>query len=175
MNMGKKIYERGLEKFPTSRIIGQNLFLIFYFATAFVGMYPLQIYGIPIVSLLFIIYTILMLVFVLRKHLCTHCYYYGKSCHVGWGKLSACLFKQNSGNYELGGKLTNFTWIVVATIIPIIGIGAVVIWKWFSMYYTLLLIVFIIMSGLNFTIQKKSCEKCKMRFICPGSLAKEGK
>jgi hypothetical protein len=173
MNMDKKLYEKGLEKFPTSWIIGQNLFLTFYFAMAFIGMYPLQIYRIPIVSLLFAIYIILMLVFVLRKHLCTNCYYYGKSCHVGWGKLSACLFKQKSGNYELGGKLANVTWILVATILPIIGIGAVVIWKWVSLYYTLLFIVFIVMSGLNFAIQKKSCEKCKMRFICPGSLAKE--
>jgi hypothetical protein len=171
--MDKQLYEKGLEKFSTSWIIGQNLFLIFYFAMAFIGMYPLQICRIPIVSLLFIIYMLLMLVFVLRKHLCTSCYYYGKSCHVGWGKLSARLFKQNSGNYELGVKLANVTWILVATILPIIGIGAVVIWKWFSIYPTLLFIVFIVMSGLNFAIHKKSCEKCKMRFICPGSLAKE--
>jgi hypothetical protein len=93
---------------------------------------------------------------------------------VGWGKLSACLFKQNSGNYGLGGKLANVTWILVATILPIIGIGVVVIWKWFSIHHTLLFIMFVVMSGLNFTIQKKSCEKCKMRFICPGSMAKGG-
>jgi len=42
--MSKKLYEKGLERFPTSWIIGQNLFLIFYFAMAFIGMYPLQIY-----------------------------------------------------------------------------------------------------------------------------------
>jgi hypothetical protein len=172
--MGKKLYGKGLEKFPASWIIGQNLFLIFYLAIASIGMYPLQIYRIPILSLLFIIYMILMLVFILRKHLCTNCFYYGRSCHVGWGRLSALLFKQNSGNYELGGKLANVTWILVATIFPLIGIGVVVIWKWFSIYQASLLIVFIIISGLNFVIQKKSCEKCKMRFICPGSMAKGG-
>jgi hypothetical protein len=80
---------------------------------------------------------------------------------VGWGKLSACLFKQNSGNYELGGKLAIVTWILVATILPIIGIGAVVIWKWFSIYYTLLFIVFIVMSGLNFAIQKNLAKNAK--------------
>ncbi len=35
MNMDKKLYEKGLEKFSASWIIGQNLFLIFYFAMVY--------------------------------------------------------------------------------------------------------------------------------------------
>ena len=115
---------------------------------------------------------IIVLFFVLRKHLCTSCYYYNRVCHVGWGKLSAYMFKRNSGNYRLGGKLAQFTWIVMATMLPIAVTSVVVIWKWFSPFYTLIFAVLVAMSVLNFLIQKKSCQKCKMRLICSASLAK---
>ncbi len=172
MNLKKDIYMDGLEKFSVSWILGQNLFLICYFILGFLGMYPVQVYKIPILSLLLLLWIIVVLVFMLRKHLCTNCYYYNKLCHLGWGKISGHLFAKNSGNYNFGGKLAGITWMFVLTFFPIIGIGFVVIWKWFSFYYTVIFFSFIVMSALNFFIQKKSCEKCKMRFICPGSLAK---
>jgi len=58
MNVSKKLYKKGLEKFLISWIIGQNLFFIFYFTMAFIGMHPLQICRIPIVSLLFVIFSL---------------------------------------------------------------------------------------------------------------------
>jgi len=169
--MEQKLYERGLEKYPLSGAIGQNLFFVIYFAIALIGMYPLQIANIPIVSITYIIFIGIMLIFVLRKHLCTHCFYYGKLCGTGWGKLASCLFKNNSGNYELGGKLAGITWML-AMFFPLIGIIIALILNWFSITITLLLVMFIILSGINFFIHKKSCEKCKMRFICIGSTAR---
>ena len=86
--MENNLYDDGLETFPLLWVIGQNLFLIIYFAVGFIGLYPLQLNNIPILSILFILYFLIVLIFTLRKHLCTHCYYYGKWCHCGWGKLS---------------------------------------------------------------------------------------
>jgi len=169
--MEQKLYEKGLEKYPLSGAIGQNLFFVIYFAIALIGMYPLQIANIPIVSITYIIFIGVMLIFVLRKHLCTHCFYYGKLCGTGWGKLASRLFKNNSGNYELGGKLAGITWML-AMFFPLIGIIIALILNWFSITITLLLVIFIILSGINFFIHKKSCEKCKMRFICIGSTAR---
>jgi len=112
-----------------------------------------------------------MLLFVLRKHLCTHCYYYGKLCSTGWGKLSALMFKKNSGNYQLGVKLAGITWTLVAAI-PIVGIVAILIID-YSPSSLLFLILFILLTLFNFVIHKKSCGRCKMRFICPASMAKD--
>lgn len=167
----QKLYEKGLEKYPLLGAIGQNLFFIIYFAIAFIGMYSLQIANVPIISFIYIIFIGIMLVFVLRKHLCTHCFYYGKICGTGWGKLAACLFKKNSGNYEFGGKLASITWML-AMFLPLIGMTIALILNWFSITVTLLLVAFIILTCVNFLIHKKSCEKCKMRFVCPGSVAK---
>jgi len=81
----QKLYKKGLEKYSLLYAIGQNLFFIIYFVIAFIGMYSLQIADIPIVSIIYIVFIGIMLIFVLRKHLCTHCFYYGKVCGTGWG------------------------------------------------------------------------------------------
>jgi uncharacterized protein YacL len=167
----EKLYEKELEKYPLLGAIGQNLFFVIYFVIAFIGMSFLQIANVPIVSIIFIIFISIMLIFFLRKHLCTHCFYYGKICATGWGKLAASLFKKNSGNYELGRKLASITWML-AMFFPLIGMIIALVLNWFSLTITLLLVAFIILSGINFFIHKKSCEKCKMRFVCPGSLVK---
>jgi len=136
-------------------------------------MLPLRIYGFPIISVLYALFLIIMLLFVLGKHLCTHCYYYGKLCSTGWGKLSALMFGKNSGNYQLGVKLAGVTWILV-TAIPIVGIILALILEYSPSNLTFL-ILFILLTPVNFVSHRKACEKCKMRFICPASMAKVAK
>lgn len=169
--MEQKLYDKGKEEYPLASAIGQNLFFIIYFAIAFIGMFSLQIGNVPIVSIIYIVFIGIMLILVLRKHLCTHCFYYGKVCGTGWGKLAACLFKKNSGNYEFGGKLAGITWML-AMFLPLIGMIIALMLNGFSVTIILLLVIFIILSGANFFVHKKTCEKCKVRFICPGSAAR---
>lgn len=166
----EELYKEGLEKYPFGFIIGQNIFYIVYFGIGFVGLLPLQIHGFPVVSVFYVLFLATMLLLVLRKHLCTHCYYYGKLCSTGWGELSALMFKKGSGNYQLGIKLAGITWIF-ATIIPIVGIiGALVLS--YSFLTLIFLILFLLLTPVNFISHKRACEKCKMRFICPASMVK---
>ncbi len=109
-NEQKDIYEEGFEEYPILTVIGQNLFFVLYFSVGFVILYPFKVLNVPIISLFYVMFLIIMLLFVLRKHLCTNCYYYGKRCSTGWGKLSSLLFKEKSGNYNLGIKLAQITW-----------------------------------------------------------------
>jgi len=173
MNMEEKLYREGLEEYSVGWVIGQNIFFLVYFGIGFIGMLPLKIYGFPIISVLYALFLIIMFLFILRKHLCTHCYYYGKRCSTGWGKLSAFMFKKNSGNYKLGIKLAGITWML-ATLIPVIGILVSLILK-FSIFSLVIFILFILLTPVNFITHKKACEKCKMRFICPASMAKGSK
>jgi hypothetical protein len=170
--MDEKLYKHALEKYPLGYIIGQNIFLLAYFWTGFIGMLPLQIYSFPIVSVFYALFLLIMLFFVLRKHLCTNCYYYGKMCNTGWGKVSALMFKKGSGNYQFGLKLARITWML-ATLIPVIGISAVLTLN-YSFLNLIFLILFILLTPVSFITHKKSCEKCKMRFICRASMAKCG-
>ncbi|OFV68046.1 MAG: conserved hypothetical protein, membrane [Candidatus Syntrophoarchaeum caldarius] len=117
----QKLYENGLENYPKPTVVLTNVLLLLWFGFAAYGMSALRFVGLPIISIIYLLFAFLMLGFVLRKHLCTHCYYYGKFCGTGWGKLSSCLFKEKSGNYELGMKMAGLTWGLL-TIVPIIAI-----------------------------------------------------
>ena len=168
--MARKLYEKGFEEYPLKIVIGQNLFFIIYFGLGTIGMWGLKIMRIPIVSIVYVSFLIIMLIFVLRKHLCTNCYYYGKRCSTGWGKLASIMFKKNSGDYERGVKLAGITWGLVI-IVPVIGTIDILIFN-FERYLLAILILFIILTPLNFIIHKYSCVKCKMRNICSASMAR---
>jgi len=168
----QKLYEKGLENYPKSSVISTNALLAIWFGLAAYGMSALKFTGIPIVSVIYLLFALMMLGFVLRKHLCTHCYYYGKLCGSGWSKLSSCQFKHKSGNYELGVKLAGMTWGLL-TIIPIIAIPiAMFLHKEFLISGGISLSCFIVIMIINQFGRKKGCSQCKMRYICKASVAK---
>ncbi len=114
-----------------------------------------------------------MIFIILRKLLCTNCYYYNKSCHVGWGKFTALLFKKGDiKNFNnIGQTLAPLTYFALI-LIPLILIIILLIQE-FTIYKIILLILLILLflfSGL--ITRKKSCTKCKMRLYCKGCAAK---
>jgi len=166
----KKLFDKGVEGFSLYRVIGQNIFFIVYFTIGAIGLWPIQMYGTPLISIAYILFLIVMILFVLRKHLCTKCYYYGKLCSTGWGKLSAWIFEKNSGNYRFGVKLATVTW-TLAMLIPITGMVLIMVVD-FSYSVMIILAVFIVLTFLNFFTHRDACKKCKMKFICPASISK---
>jgi len=169
----QKLYPGGKEEAKKSYAILENIFIIILIVTGFLGMYPLSIDGFSFLSIFYVLFVAVMLMFVLRKHLCTGCYYYGKWCHCGWGKLSSAMFKKDSGNQELGGTLAGLTWGIIMGL-PIIGMLAVIISGKTPLIDELLfLIPFIILVVINAILHKKDCETCKMQCICPLSAVKK--
>ncbi len=146
------------EKYPFAWIILQNFAIIAMFVIGFIGMLPVKLKHIPVVSISYAMFIIVLIGFVLRKHLCTNCYYYDKLCSTGWGKLSALLFKKISGNYNKGVKLARITWTLIM-LIPVIIMILVKNLK--------LLSLFVFIGFLNLVIHKQACKRCKMKKICP--------
>lgn len=168
------LYQNGIESFSNVRISLENLIIVAQVAFGALVLSHIRFFEWPVLAFAYAGFVILMLGIVLRKHLCTSCYYYGKKCHCGWGKLSAALFKQNSGNYKLGGILANLTWLIIF-LLPIISFGYVLIFNRPGLNNSNYLAIggFIALAAINGVLHKKSCETCKMRFICPGSAAKK--
>ena len=79
-----KINDKGLEIYPISTVIFGNIImlLIMFFGTIAVW-YLLKWW-----ALLYTITFFVMIYFVLRKVVCSNCYYYDGWCALGWGKLS---------------------------------------------------------------------------------------
>lgn len=168
----EKLYEKGLENYPKSTVILTNALLVIWFGLAAYGMSALKFVEIPLISILYLLFALLMLGFILRKHLCTHCHYYDKLCGSGWSKLSSCQFKQKSGNYELGMKLAGMTWGLL-TIIPLIVIPlSIFLHKEFLIPGGISMSCFLVVMVINQFGRKKGCSQCKMRFICKASAAK---
>jgi len=168
----QELYEEGLENYPKATIFLTNVLLLLWFGLAAYGMSALRFDGLPIISILYLLFAVIMLGFVLRKHLCTHCYYYNKLCGTGWGKLSSYLFKEKSGNYKLGMKLASLTWGLL-TIIPIFVIPvAMFLHEEFLVPSGISLISFLAIMVVNQFLRKKGCAQCKMRYLCKASASK---
>lgn len=160
----------GTESFPMSRIIGENLFYITTWALAGYLLWPLWTpFGLPLLT---IIWAFLVLVFqiLLKKHYCSGCYYYDKLCHLGWGKISSAMFKNDSGNPKTGTKLSLF-YIIPPPVILMTSLIYAIASKPNRIYW-FVLGLFLIINTASFPVRKNSCSLCAMRDACPGSAVK---
>ena len=137
-------------------------------------MYPLlNFFGVPVLSILYAGFLFIILTFTVRKHLCTHCYYYDKWCHCGWGRLAAKFgYEEGCGNKTLGAKLAMLSWPVLM-IVPIIGMVLVLVLYPISYVTIGLFAGFVALVAANFGVHVKDCKTCKMRFVCGLSAAKK--
>lgn len=168
-----ELYEGGLEEYPKSSVIVGNLAMAAWIALGTIGCWFLT----PLGAWIFLAFALIMVGVVLRKLVCTDCYYYGKWCGIGWGKLSALMFPK--GNEErfgtsLGLKLAPITYKLL-TAVPLVFLIT-------SMFDTsrllvpkiIVLVLLLAVSFYSGTIgRKKGCAACKMRLVCPGSAVKE--
>lgn len=164
------VFEQGLEEYPKSGIILGNLVMVLWIASGTIACWFLH----PLIAWIYLALAIIMVGIVLRKLVCTNCYYYGRWCSMGWGKLSALMFKQ--GNTEdfgtgIGLKLAPITYGLLM-LIPIICVVISMV-QGFTVSKVIVLVLLLLVSFYSaFISRKKSCTNCKMKLICPGSAVK---
>jgi len=164
-----KLFHEGKESFPAWWIILENIGFILNWGIGFVLLWPFKYHNISVVSWLYLIIIVIVQI-LLKKHNCSGCYYYGKWCHLGWGKLAGLLFKQDSGNPKIGTRLS-LSYILQLPIILIAALIAGFLYG-FNLLNVILLIIFVILNVLQGAVlRKKCCAVCKARFICKGSAA----
>ena len=168
-NLKKDIFNEGRESFPWWWIISENFLFLLNWGLGFFLLLPFRYKGIPVVSIIYIV-DLLWVQILLKKHNCSNCYYYGKNCHLGWGRISKILFKENSGSTKTG-MIYAFSYILQLPVILAGTIAAGVVYS-FERINMILLAVFIIINVVQGAVlRKKGCEVCKARYICKGSAA----
>ena len=128
----------------------------------------------PIIAWIYLAFAIIMVGVILRKLVCTNCYYYGRWCSTGWGKLSALLFKQgNMENFDtsIGIKLAPLTYGLL-TLIPLICIVISMVQGFTVPKIVVLVLLLLVAFYSGFVRRKKVCANCKMKLVCPGSAVK---
>jgi hypothetical protein len=165
-----KINDKGLEKYPISTVIFGNIIMLLIMIVGTVAVWYLLDWW----AWLYLAISLIMVYFVMRKLVCRNCYYYDKWCALGWGKLSAKMFKKGKIEEFAESPGLKFAPAVYGLMmfIPIIAIiiSIVLIFDYTKIGILILLILFSIYSaGIG---RKSACSKCKMNISCPGSTVK---
>ena len=124
-----------------------------------------------------LIWLILYLVFIgiqefrlIRGH-CTACYYYGKTCAFGKGRISSIFFKKGDASKFCSKQMTwkdilpDFTGSLIPVIIGIILL--IIKFNWIMLILVILLLL-LSFSGNGLVRGQLACKYCKQREIgCP--------
>jgi hypothetical protein len=153
------------ENYPFWMVLVTAIFSLLIY---FLGVYI--IYQIGLIWLILYFLFILVLEIKLLKN-CTNCYYYGKCCASGRGKISKLFFKK--GDSKNFGK-RQITWKdmipdFLVSIIPLIAGIILLIMKFNWLLLAAVLLLFLLsFSGTALIRGTLACKYCKQREIgCP--------
>lgn len=125
-----------------------------------------------------IIFAVLYLVFCLfmeirlLKNGCVNCYYYGKTCAFGKGRLSSYFFKRGDVSLFSAKEISWYHILAdfMVSLLPLAG-GIILLINKFDWIILLLIIIILILAlGGNAFIRSLSCKNCKQRELgCPAA------
>lgn len=154
------------DNFPTWIVILSNLVSILIYISGF--MLTLQLGWIAAVF-----YLIFILAFEYRlvsKH-CVDCYYWGKTCGFGKGRLSSLFFKKGDPSRFCNNK---FSWkdlipdLLISLVPLIIGIIFMIIKFNFVILFAAIILIVLTTFGNGFIRGHLTCKYCKQRELgCP--------
>lgn len=171
-NAAIRLYEDGVECHPVGTIIFGNLMMALWIALGTIACWFVH----PYAAWAYLATALVTVGLALRKLVCTNCYYYGKRCATGWGKLSALLFRKGpieNFSTSVGIKVAPLTYGLLS-LVPLVLVIAAMLWgfTWAKLAVLLALLGVSFYSGA--IARRKACAGCKMSTICPGSAVKRG-
>jgi len=158
--------ENYFDNYPFGIVLVSDLVSIFiYLIGAFI------IYQIGLIWLILYLLFIGILEFRIIKYHCVDCYYYGKTCAFGKGKISGFFFKKGDLNKFCKRQMTwkNLIPDFMVSLIPFI-IGVILLFIKFSWLILILIILLVLLTffGNGFVRGNLACKYCKQRKLgCP--------
>ena len=139
------------------------------FGIYIIGAYIMFMLG-AVFGWLYLLFCLIVEIRVMRSS-CIHCYYYGKLCGLGRGKLASLFFGKGDPKKFLEKKLAWKDLIpdLLVSLIPFI-IGIYILFDNFnwSMLILIMILLFLTTFGNGFVRSNFACKYCKQReFGCP--------
>lgn len=154
------------ENFPVRIALLSNLVALAIYA---LGAYILAGFGI-VFAVLYLLYCLWIELGVLRRS-CVNCYYYGKVCGLGKGKLCALLFKKGDPQRFAEKEISPSKLLPDFMVAIFLVVGAIILLaRDFTWLLVAILAIFVILFfGCNAVIRGSfACKYCKQREIgCP--------
>ncbi len=160
---------KSYKNYPIRIVILSNLVSLAIYVLGFLIIFRLGF----VFSLLFLLY-ILFFEYRLIKKRCTNCYYWGKICGFGKGKISSWFFKKGDISKFCIKRITWKDMIpdMLLSLIPIV-IGIVLLILKFDsiLLVELLLLIILITIGNSYIRGQLTCKNCKQKELgCPADL-----
>ena len=154
------------ENYPATIVIVSNLVPLVIWIT---GAFILSLIGLPW-ALLYLLFVVVLEVRLVSGH-CRDCYYFGKTCAFGKGRISALFFRK--GNQERCSQIA-LTWKDIVPdflvfLVPVMA-GIALLALEFSLTILLSVIVLLLLgfAGNAFVRGHLACRFCKQRDLgCP--------
>lgn len=157
---------KSFEKYPVGTVFLSNLVSIFIYGIGFSIIFRLGF----VFSLIYLIYIIIFEIRLIKNH-CTDCYYWGKTCGFGKGKLSSWFFKKGDNSKFC---IKTMTWKdiipdMLITLIPLLtGIVLLIIKFNLILLSALILLLLLTTFGNGYIRGKLTCKYCKQKDLgCP--------
>lgn len=154
------------ESYPWWMVVLSNLVSLGIYG---LGSYVIYQVGWPFMAV-YLAFIAALEIRLLKGH-CVHCYYHGKRCAFGKGKLSGLLFKAGEPGHFTGMKLTWWSLLpdMLVSLVPVV-VGIIVLIDDFSWWVlaAVVLIVVLASAGNSFVRGRLACKHCKQRELgCP--------
>lgn len=169
MNRGAKevnVKDTPFENFPLWMVVACNTVGLAIYA---IGLFLMARLGI-VWALLYAAYCVWMEIKVLSTS-CRRCYYYGKSCGFGKGRVCSWFFSKETGK-TLSDK--RISWLDIApdflvSLIPL-GVGIALLIRSFSWSVLILVVLLAVLASVGTSLVRGqiACRYCKQRELgCP--------
>ena len=159
-------YVKKYDNFPVWVVILTNLSSLSIYGFGFFILYRLGL----IFSLLYLVY-VCILEFRLIKHHCVDCYYWGKTCGFGKGRISSLLFKQGDSLRFCSKPISwkNMIPDLMVTLIPFFTGIILLINKFDLLVLAALILIFVLSTFVNGLIRGHlTCKYCYQKELgCP--------
>lgn len=158
--------KKTFENYPLRTVIRSNAVSIAIYA---LGFFIISGIGFTF-SFLYLLYIFALEYRLLKKH-CINCYYYGKTCGFGRGRLSAWFFQKGNisrfCNKKMGWK--DMIPDILVSLIPfLVGIILLILDFNFMVLSTTALLFLLTTLGNGYIRSKLTCQYCKQRKLgCP--------
>jgi len=154
------------ENYPVGIILLSNLFALSVYS---IGALIIFGYGV-VASIIYLLYCIL-LEFRLLWTSCCHCFYYGKNCFLGRGRIASFFFKKDDPKkfIETQFSITLLIPDLLVSLIPLV-FGTLLLLNKFNWFLLSLMIILALLAFPGNAILRGSlaCKHCKQREVgCP--------
>jgi hypothetical protein len=151
------------ENYPWTTPLLENIVWIGVYVLGFIIFILFNVW----VAMIYLGYSIVCMYILIPRFVCTHCLYYGKTCHSGQGRLAAFLFSRRDTTL-FGSYFKYMRFAAPVFLAPLIA-GLILLSLNFSWERVVLIISFGMLAlwCTRIVTMRLGCPYCNQKSTCP--------